>query len=224
MNIKTLLIMLAIVLVVAAVIYISWSRTSGRKLNIGLAIFPLLIATATGGYLLLGNPLGADPSKQFSENGDVEQFVNAVTTLEKKAAADPNNLDYQIMLAHSYRAMGRYDQSVAAFGKAWERVKNDPQELSLFAGTLAVWHGSFEGKPDELLSQALKIESNHPDALMLSGGSAYQKKQYKKAIDLWKKIPLSKLEENDKEWVEAQIADAEKMLTLPSENKVSHPN
>lgn len=215
MNIQTLTIMIVITLIVSLIVYMSWAKATGRKLNLGLALIPLLLILATGGYFILGNPLASDPSEKLAKNGDVGQFIGAVEGLEKKAAANPENLDYQIMLAHSYRAMGRYDQAVAAFGKAWEKVKNSPQELSLFAGTLAIWRGSFEGKPDELLAQALKLDPNHPDALMLMGGSAYQKQNYQQAIATWQKISLDKLEEDDKKWVQQQIQDAQEILIAP---------
>lgn len=215
MNTQALIIMLAIALAVCLIAYISWAKAVGKKRNGALLAIPAIFLLAAGGYFILGNPLATDPSKRFADNGDVEQFVNAVESLEQKAAANPDNLDYQIMLAHSYRAMGRYDQSVAAFGKAWEKVKTSPQELALFAGTLAVWRGKFDGKPDELLDMALKIDARNIDALMLAGGSAYQKQQFAQAVEIWKKIPLEQLDEDDKKWVQQQISETETIINNP---------
>lgn len=143
---------------------------------------------AAAGYYYLGNLAALNPAATFGMNGNVEQFVGAVEELEKKAAANPGDLMQQLMLARSYRAMGRHADSVGAYGRAWELIKDNPTELSLFAGVLALYRGSFEGKPDELLKQALAIDPEDHDALLLLGGSYYEKADYHKAIETWEKL------------------------------------
>ncbi|XXQ68236.1 tetratricopeptide repeat protein [Neisseriaceae bacterium B1] len=212
MNNQAFIIMVSITLLVSLIVYISWLKAVKKKLNYGLLIIPAIILLTAVGYFVLGNPLATDPSERFANNGNVEQFVNAVESLEKKAASEPDNLEHQIMLAHSYRAMGKYDQSVAAFGKSWEKIKDNSDELTLFAGTLAVWRGEFNGKPDELLDMALKLNPENIDALMLAGGSAFQKQNYAQAIQIWKKIPIEKLGEDDKKWLQQQIQDTQDII------------
>ena len=181
-----------------------------------LAIIAVQLVAAAG-YYYLGNWAAADPAKTFSMNGNVEQFVGAVEQLERRAAQEPENLNHQVMLARSYRAMGRNADAVAAYGRSWELIKDNPTELSLFAGVLALYRGSFDGKPDELLGQALAIDPEHHDALLLLGGSQYQKRDYRGAIKTWERLeallPEGSEERAD---ISRQIADAKEVEADPT--------
>ena len=76
-----------------------------------------------------------------------------------------------------------------------------------------MWRGSFAGKPDELIEQALKLDAHNADALMLAGGSAYQRKQLTTAVAYWEKINLKQLEKEDQEWVLTQIKDVKEEIS-----------
>ena len=177
--------------------------------------FTLPLAAA-GLYLLVGNLAGSDPEANFVRTGNVGQFVDAVTQLEEKVRQNPEDLRSQLMLARSYRAMGRYEESVIAFGRAWPLVEKSATELTIFAGVLAIYRGSFEGKPDELIEQALAIDANDHDALTLAGGSAFQKGNYTEAVRYWQKLQalLDKGSE-EQQWVAEQIAEANWRLENP---------
>ena len=211
---KVWLIMFCIILICMVIVYVSWVKSDAAVKRRSPLIIGLIVGLlAAGGYYWLGNPSALGPAETFTHTGDVEEFVNAVEALEQKAANEPNNLNHQIMLAHSYRAMGRYEDAIIAFGKSWEKIKSNPHELALFAGTLAVWRGSFAGKPDELIEQALKLDAHNADALMLAGGSAYQRKQLTTAVAYWEKINLKQLEKEDQEWVLTQIKDVKEEIS-----------
>lgn len=174
---------------------------------------PLL---ATGLYLLVGNLAATDPEATFIRTGNVGQFVNAVTQLEEKVAANPDDLQSQLMLARSYRAMGRYADAVQAFGKAWSLIHDSPTELAIFAGVLAIYRGEFAGKPDELLDQALALDANNHDALTLAGGSAFQKGNYSDALRHWQKLhALLSDGTEEKQWLTEQIEEARRKRDNP---------
>ncbi|MFT0849768.1 c-type cytochrome biogenesis protein CcmI [Achromobacter sp. F4_2707] len=175
---------------------------------------------AAGLYLLVGNLAGSDPAANFVRTGNVGQFVNAVEQLEEKVRQNPEDLRSQLMLARSYRAMGRYEESVIAFGRAWPLIKDDATEISIFAGVLALYRGSFEGKPDELIEQALALDANDHDALTLAGGSAFQKGQYAEAIRHWKKLQaLVGKGSEEHQWVAEQIEEAQWRLDNPGKER-----
>lgn len=175
---------------------------------------------AAGLYLLVGNLAGSDPAANFVRTGNVGQFVNAVEQLEEKVRQNPEDLRSQLMLARSYRAMGRYEESVIAFGRAWPLIKDDATEISIFAGVLALYRGSFEGKPDELIEQALALDANDHDALTLAGGSAFQKGQYAEAIRHWKKLQaLLGKDSEEQQWVAEQIEEAQWRLDNPGKER-----
>lgn len=183
---------------------------TSRLLPLGIVAVPLVAAVA---YYYLGNWAASDPARTFAMSGNVEQFVGAVEQLERKAAAEPENMNHQVMLARSYRAMGRHGDAVAAYGRAWHAIKDNPTELALFAGVLAVYRGSFEGKPTELLDQALALDPQHYDALLLKGGAYYQQQAYAKAIEIWEKLKTTLPPDSEEyEDVVRQIADTRQAM------------
>ncbi|NLB31903.1 MAG: hypothetical protein GX822_09675 [Alcaligenaceae bacterium] len=181
-------------------------KDSGRSWYLGFLLIPI-IAGVVFYFLYLKDQ--KNPAATFERTGNVAQFIDAVSLLEQRIATNPEDYNGQLMLAHSYRAMGRYEEAVARFGKAWPVVEKDPNNLALFAGSLAIFRGSFEGKPLELIGQALAIDANNPDALMLLGGAMFQQRNYAEAIKSWEKLLADKrIQEEDKIWIREQLADA----------------
>ncbi len=177
-----------------------------------LVVIPVL---AGGLYYALGQKV-PDPARALHETGDVGQFLDQIQVLELKAQQDPNNLDQQLMLARSYRVMGRYSESILAYGKSWELIQNNPSELALFAEVLAIEHGSFDGKPDDLLTQAQAIDPTNLDVLMLVGQSALQKGQYEQALTVLIPLKAALDEEGDEtDWLQLQIEAAQAQLATP---------
>lgn len=178
-----------------------------------LPMFLLLPLCAVGLYFLLGQGV-PDPARSLQQTGDVGQFLDQIQRLEAKVKADPENLAQQLMLARSYRVMGRYAESVIAYGKAWSLISADPTELALFAEVLALERGTFSGKPDELLAQAHALDANNLDVMMLVGQSALQQERYEEALAVL--VPLKHAldaqgEETD--WLQSQIESVEQAIS-----------
>lgn len=190
-------------------------------------LIPVVFAVplaAAGLYLLVGNLAATDPEANFIRTGNVGQFVDAVAQLEQKLKANPDDLHSQLMLARSYRAMGRYQESVAAFGRAWPLIKDDPTEIAIFAGVLAIYRGEFEGKPDELIAQALALDANNHDALTLAGGSAAQKGDLEGALRHWQKLnALLEDGSEEKQWLAEQIGEVRKRMENPQAQEPGAP-
>lgn len=187
------------------------------KIKIGWAWILIVPLLAGGLYYFLGQRM-PDPARALHETGDVGQFLDQIELLELKAQQDPNNLEQQLMLARSYRVMGRYGESILAYGKAWDLIQNNPSELALFAEVLALERGTFEGKPDELLAQAQAIDPTNLDVMMLTGQSAFQKGQYQQVLDAL--LPLKEILEQDgeeTEWLQLQIDVAQERLSALQE-------
>lgn len=167
-----------------------------------LIVVPLF---AAGMYFYLGQSL-PDPAQSLMKTGDVGQFLDQIQSLEAKAKEDPDNLIQQLMLARSYRVMGRHAEAVIAYGKAWPLIEENPSELALFAEVLAQQRGTFEGKPDELLQQAQALDAENLDVLMLRAESAVEKNNYKEGLLLLHSL-REKLGESEEEveWVDNKI-------------------
>lgn len=177
------------------------------------SVFLLLPLCAGGLYFFLGQGV-PDPARSLQETGDVGQFLDQIQSLEAKVKVDPENLAQQLMLARSYRVMGRYAESIIAYGIAWPLIRTDPTELALFAEVLALERGTFSGKPDELLAQAQALDANNLDVMMLVGQSALQQERYDEALAVL--VPLKQAleaEGEDVDWLQSQIDSIEKAIS-----------
>ena len=108
----------------------------------------------------------------------------------------------------------QHKDAVGAFEKAVNLIPNDPQLFADYADALAVTTGGqFDEKANELVEKALKLDPNHPKALLLAGTIAFKNADYKKAIGIWEHLqPLISKEDarfgND---VAANIAEAKSL-------------
>ena len=109
--------------------------------------------------------------------------------LAARMEQNPDNPEGWVMLARSYKAMGRYEEATRAFDRAGKLVDEDPHLLSEYAEALALaTGGSLRGRPSELLARALKLDPDFPDALVLAGTAAYEREDYAAAVVHWERL------------------------------------
>jgi cytochrome c-type biogenesis protein CcmH len=117
------------------------------------------------------------------------QIEANVAALAKRLEANPSDLQGWIMLARSYSILEQYDESSKAYEKAVALKPRDAELITNYALALAMANGrQFEGKPSELIKQALRIDPENPNVLGLAGGAAFERKNYKEAIVHWDKL------------------------------------
>lgn len=165
-------------------------RPSRKTAAALIAVLPVL---ALLGYGLLGNPSALDP-KLTAPRPQVtaEQIEGMVQGLAERLKANPDDMQGWLMLARSYKAMGRFPEAAEAYGKAESVVAKDPGLLADYAETLAMGNGdgrrSMQGKPRQLIEQALKLDPQHPHALLLAGAAAMEGGDRAKAVAYWEKL------------------------------------
>lgn len=139
-------------------------------------------------YFLLGNPNGVNPpppERRFS----AEEIDRMVAGLAAKLEKEPDNLKGWVMLARSYKALGRVPEAEKAYGRAFKLVETDANLLADYAEVLALnAGGSLEGKPAKLIEQALKLDPDSGQALVLAGTLAYERADFAKAADYWERL------------------------------------
>lgn len=156
----------------------------------------VLIPTASGLlYWKMGNPLaithptvsnpaspdGADPGHQSAEGLDALS-----ERLKKKLEQNPNDGVGWALLARSYVEIGRHSEAIPLYEKAMQLIPNDAQMLADYADALGVLNGrKLEGRPEELIQQALKADPRNVKALMLAGTVAYNHKEFGRAASYW---------------------------------------
>ena len=162
----------------------------GPSRKTALAVLILLPLLALFGYGTLGNLKALDPSERAAPaQMTQEQIVGMVSKLAERVQANPDDLKGWLMLARSYKTMGRYAEAGDAYGKAEKLVNEQPDLLASYAETLAMANGKgLKGKPRELVERALKLDPKHPHALFLAGAAAMEAGDNKQGITYWEAL------------------------------------
>jgi cytochrome c-type biogenesis protein CcmH len=160
------------------------SRTSALLVLLAL---PLL---AVAGYALLGTPQALDP-EQHKARVDVSQIEGMVNNLAARLRQNPDDPKGWIMLARSYKVLGRFGEAAEAYSHAEKMVNTEAALLADYAEVLVqASRGVFEGKPEDLLRRALAIDPDEPQALFLAGAAAIERHDFKIAVQHWQRLLL----------------------------------
>lgn len=162
------------------------AKVSAKRsaLLVGVAL-PIAAALA---YFTLGNPAALSPETVAPPKVTAQQINDMVAKLAARLEQNPDDPKGWLMLARSYKALGRFDEAGKAFGKAGGLVDEDPQLLSDYADALAMAAGgSLRGKPGELVERALKLDADHLQALWLAGSAAFEQEDFTLAVRHWER-------------------------------------
>lgn len=216
-----------------------------RKMQWGMAAF--VVATGAAGYYLVGTPSAwqvgpntasmgssatdgnaggetgggnsASPAGSAPHAMNQDQINAMVEGLANKLKAEPNNAEGWAMLARTYAALRRFDESLPAYRKAIEQRPADAQLYADYADALAVTQGSkLDGEPIKLIDKALSLDANNFKALSLSGTVAYDKQDYKAAASLWERAVQHAPADNPNlaKQMQAALDDARQRAGLPA--------
>lgn len=171
----------------------SAAETTSHGPSRKIAVFLLLLMPifAVTGYAVLGNPRALDPTQTSAPPKMTQEQINGmVAKLAEKMAANPDDLKGWLMLARSYKTMGRFEEAANAYGKAEKLVNEDPDLLASYAETIAMASNGkgLKGKPMQLVERALKLDPKHPHSLFLAGAAAMEAGENKKGIAYWEAL------------------------------------
>ena len=166
------------------------AATHGPSRKMAVAILLLLPILGLLGYALLGNPKALDPTQTAAPQQMTPEKINEmVSSLAAKLKANPDNMPGWLMLARSYKSMGRYSEAVEAYAKAEKAIGDDPDQLASYAETIAMANGKgITGKAVQLIERALKIDPKHGHSLFLAGAAAMEAGDAKKGIAYWEAL------------------------------------
>lgn len=164
------------------------SNAPSRKLAIALVL--LLPVLSLAAYGILGNPRAIDPAQRVAQpQMTPEQINEMVGRLAARMQENPDDMQGWLMLARSYKTMGRYAEAGEAYGKAEKLVNDDPDLLASYAETLAMAGGNgLKGKPRQLVERALKLNPKHAHSLFLAGAAAMEAGDNKQGIAYWEAL------------------------------------
>jgi cytochrome c-type biogenesis protein CcmH len=93
------------------------------------------------------------------------------------------------MLARSYYVLQRYPEAVRAYERLLKLAPQEPSVLADYADALAMRDGrKISGRPLELVHEALKLDPNQPKALAMAGTEAFDRKDFRGAVDYWERL------------------------------------
>ncbi|MGE0372477.1 MAG: tetratricopeptide repeat protein, partial [Gammaproteobacteria bacterium] len=132
----------------------------------------------------------------------------------QRLAAEPENAEGWAMLGRSYLVLERFDDARVALEKAVALNLQTPDLLVDYADALAMASGqSLEGRPLELINQALAFDPNNHKGLWLAGTAAYERADYRAALEYWRRLYAMVPKDSEAaRAMEGNIAEAESLL------------
>lgn len=159
-----------------------------------LLALPLM---SVAGYLILGRPQALDPASTQPRMSE-QQIDSMLVQLEQKLKAKPDDHKGWVMLARSYKVLGRFAEAAQAYSHGGPLLEGDAALLADYAEVLAQSNRKFDGKPMELIAAALKIDPAEPQALFLAGAAASERRDFAAVVDYWGRL-LPQLEAGSEE-------------------------
>ena len=163
-----------------------------------LTLLVLLPLAAIGGYGLLGNPQALAPVNVQGQM-DATQIDAMLARLAERLKSHPEDSKGWIILARSYKTLGRFAEAADAYSHGGEMLNADPALLADYAEVLVQQNGGVFTEPaNALLARALKIDPNEPQTLFLAGAAANDRRDFAAVVDYWSRL-LVQLEAGSEE-------------------------
>lgn len=148
-------------------------------------------ALAFGIYLALGQPLAVDP--RISGNAEAKvgdkQIEEMVASLARKVRERPDDVQGWGLLARSMSSLGRFPEAAEAYAHLVKISPPDAQVLADYADVLAMAQGrNLQGRPYELVRQALELDPTHKKALALAASAAMDANDSRAALGYWERL------------------------------------
>ncbi len=197
-------------------------RNPLKLLALGLSL--LLPLVAVGVYWQVGNRHAVTQMDSIvSTDGNHGMPTEAsIKSLEKKLAAQPDDIDNLLLLARSYSALDRFIEAAKAYDKLTGLIPNEAQFWVDYAEVLAMASGkSLQGAPAKLLDKALALDPQNFKALALAGSAAMEREDYAVTVRHWEKLlKMIPKEDQTARMVESGIQQARVLLAQKNGGKV----
>lgn len=154
---------------------------------------------------------------QSNSGGDLN---TAVKRLEMKMLKTPNNGDGWLLLARTYAELRQHKEAANAYSKAAALLPPDATLLADWVDARVVTNErKWDAESRGILKRALAVGPKHIKVLALAGSEAFDRTDYKQAIDFWKKIiEASPGDSMDVKLAEKNIQEANAMLATKKGN------
>jgi cytochrome c-type biogenesis protein CcmH len=168
---------------------------SRRAWVIGLVTLGVLLPLFSAGLYALGQRQTLtylfNPQASSASGSIPPQALEMVARLEKRLEEQPDDAAGWLRLGRAYGVMGRQEAAEAAYARAYKLMPDDPEVVAEYASFLYNTDPQNTGGPVFILfSKLLKLDPQNQDAMWFLGLAAFQKGDYKQALEYWE--PLQK--------------------------------
>jgi len=204
---------LALLLTAAALAFVLHGLLRGggtRRRAVVWVIAAAVPLAAAALYYAFGTPQAVDSWSELGPDIAPTTAADYVTRLEAHLKRQPRDARGWVLLGRAHAEASRFDAAAAAFVQAIavspDKVAKDPAVLCEYADVLAMQQGGrLSGKPLQLITRALELNSRHPMALEMAGSAAYEVGRYADASRYWSEL-LPQLRAGSKRHAELSAA------------------
>jgi len=172
------------------------NQTASFAPRLGMLLILVVVpAVSLGLYKHLGSPqylqvAGPGQPQTHSPGKAAPSMEKLLQAAKQKTVDEPDNVDNWFILGRLYTSMDQYPQAVEAYEQLVKVSDGHPTALLMLADTLANVEGSMQGRPAELILQALKQDPQNPNALWLAGLATAEQGEYQAALDYWQRASV----------------------------------
>lgn len=188
----------------------SWRWPVGVGVLVLLPVLAVMIYTDQG-----GGPLALDPPPQTAAVDGVSEGEMAIEALRGRLDSAPDDFVGWALLGRVYHAMGRTHAAAQAYANSLEHGGDRQASILVdYADVLATLrNGDLQGRPSDLLRQALELEPDHVTGLWLAGTAAFRVGDYRGAREHWLRLARQLPAESETgAIIQANLAEVEARL------------
>ena len=166
------------------------SPAVGGRWWVALAAALFVSLTTLFTYLSIGTPQMVDPATmQAQSEQDLPSVEEMAGALVERLKENPEDPEGWYLLGRTYMAMENYREAAFAFDKLNQLVAKQPSIMLALADALAMAAGgNMQGRPAELVREAVTLAPDDETALWLAGMVEDQSGNHALALQHWRRL------------------------------------
>lgn len=148
---------------------------------------------------------------EITNSGSIDALIKR---LENKVKTSPNDPQGHFLLARLYLSDQNINKALQSFEKANALKPKDPEIMVNYAQAIFLKNNrKLNTKAKDLINQVLKIDMQNINALNLLAIDAFDRKEYKAAINYWERVLIQlPLNTEEAKQIETMIEKAKTSL------------